>query len=438
MKSIIKPSLLLACLGAAVSACGSSDDAPSAPVSIELATWWTQGAEVGAINALIAEHKKIHPDVTVKSLPSENAAALQSLVQTRLSAGNPPAAFQANLGGSALQWGPNAQSLNSISSAWTASYDSSVLEQLTYNGNLIGVPVALTRQNVAYWNLKVLSTIALTKKVPSTIAEFNTWLTEVSAAGYTHPLCFGGKDSWVVAHVMFEDIVPAVVGADVSHTFWSGQGTGVPTDALTAAFDFAKSIQPYLVTDWADMGMAAGIDRVMIAETNPANQCLMTSMGDWGGAQLEGNMNTVASDFTATDGFIGTGWPSAAAGVGTSLFVFGGDTFVAAKGAANQQAVFDFFNTMASEAGQTAFGVKKGSMAARKLDISAYGPPFSVLTKANATDFNAGHTLAGFKVIGSSNFSFDTLSTIVVDFFKTGDPTATISYMKDNYSALKP
>jgi glucose/mannose transport system substrate-binding protein len=423
MRTNVKTGILLAGVGL-LAACGSSDDVAPAPVSIELATWWTSGAEVNAINALIDVHKKTHPDVTIKALPAENAAALQSLVTSRLGAGNPPAAFQANLGGSALQWGPNAQSLNSVSGAWASNFEPSVLEQLTYQGALIGVPVALTRQNVAYWNLKVINTISpLTNKIPSTIAEFNTWLTEVAAAGYTHPLCFGGKDSWVVAHVMFEDIVPSVVGAAVSKKFWSGNGT---TADLTPAFDFAKSIQKYLVTNWADMGMADGIDKVMLAEPTPDAQCLMTSMGDWGGAQLAGS-NAVGMDFT------GTGWPGQA---DSSLVVFGGDTFVAARGAANQAAVYDFFTTMASEAGQTAFGIKKGSMAARNIPLSAYDE-FSPLTKANATDYLKGNTLAGFKVIGSSNFSFDTLATILVDFFKSGDSTAVVTYLNDNYSSLK-
>jgi hypothetical protein len=224
---------------------------------------------------------------------------------------------------------------------------------------------------------------------------------------------------------MFEDIVPSVVGPAVSKKFWSGNGS---TAELIPAFDFAKSIQKYLVTNWADMGMADGIDKVMLAEPTPDAQCLMTSMGDWGGAQLEGNNNVVGADFT------GTGWPGVA---DSSLFVFGGDTFVAARGAANQQAVYDFFNTMASEAGQTAFGAKKGSMAARDLPTSAYGAPFSALTLANATDYAKANTLAGFKVIGSSNFSFDTLATILVDFFKSGDSTAVVTYLSDNYSSLK-
>src|SRR5258706_10956748 len=146
-------------------------------------------------------------------------------MQTRFSGGNPPAAFQANLGGSALAWGMQAQSLTTASSGWASAFKPDVLEQLTFNGALIGVPLALTRQNAAYWNVKVLNTIdfGAGKKIPETQAEFDTWLDKVSAAGYTHPLCFSGKDSWVSAHIVFEDIIPAVAGATFSKDYWAGR-----------------------------------------------------------------------------------------------------------------------------------------------------------------------------------------------------------------------
>jgi glucose/mannose transport system substrate-binding protein len=376
-------------------------------------------------------HKKSHPDVKVTTLTSTSQADLQATVQSRFTTGNPPAAFQANLGGSALTWGPSAASLNGPSSKWVSSFPQNVIEQLTYNGALIGVPLALTRQNVAYWNLKVLSPLMapqLTKQIPETIPEMQTWLTEVAALGYTHPLCFGGKDSWVVAHVMFEAIVPAVSGADFSKAYWSGSRAADDPE-MVKALDFAKSIMPYLSTDWLDMGMADGINKVMTAESDKSTQCLMTTMGDWGGAILS-EKNAPLTDFT------GTGWPGA-----TLTTVFGGDTFVAAKGAANQQAVYDFFDTMASEEGQIAFCAKKGSMPGRILKTIPDG--FSDLTKKNLADFadKNGTALAGFKLIGKSAFPFDALSDQIRTYFQAGGSddakTAFLAYMKDNYSKLK-
>jgi len=424
MRSILMPGALLAGLGL-LSACGGSDDAAPAPVTLELATWWSGVSELAALNALLDVHKVSHPDVTIKLVTLANQLELQNTITNRFTDGNPPAAFQANLGGSALAWGTSAQSLTASSAAWASAFDSGVLEQLTYNGNLIGVPLALTRQNAAYWNVKVLNTLTLTTPIPETLAQFDTWLTEVSAAGYTHPLCFSGKDSWVSSHVVFEDIVPAVSGAQFSKDYWSGKKDGVAPE-MVAALDYAKKIAGYLSADWLDMDMAAGINKLMIAETDLANQCLMTSMGDWGGAILD-ETNEPGTDF------VGTGWP---AQTGNKLVVFGGDTFVAAKGAANQGAVNDFFGTMASQAGQVNFAEKKGSMPARNVPESERAK-FSSLTQKNMADLTDGGGLAGFKLIGKAAYPVDPLANATRDFLQTKDSTALLQFLKDSYNQLK-
>ena len=242
------------------------------------------------------------------------------------------------------------------------------------------MPLALTRQNAAYWNVKVLATIPIPslgdRKIPENLAEFDTWLTDVAAAGYTHPLCFSGKDAWVSSHIVFEDIVPAVAGTAFSKDYWSGLKSGEAPEMLMA-LEYAKKIAGYISTDWVDMDMGAGINKLMIAEADPAAQCLMTPMGDWGGAILS-EKNAPDTDF------VGTGWPGTA---GNKTVVFGGDTFVAAKGAANQQAVFDFFATMASEKGQVGFNKIKGSMPARSVQDKG---GFSGLTLKNMADLEAG------------------------------------------------
>src|SRR5258706_4779016 len=110
MKSIMVPVGLLAGLGL-LTACGSSDEAPP-PVKIEVDTWWTGPAELSAINALVDVHKKTHPDVTINVKSSATSNDLVDEIKARLAAGNPPAAFQANLGGNALQWGGGAQAVN--------------------------------------------------------------------------------------------------------------------------------------------------------------------------------------------------------------------------------------------------------------------------------------------------------------------------------------
>ncbi len=278
---------------------------------------------------------------------------------------------------------------------------------------------------MAYWNLRVLDKLTLAVKIPKTLQELGTWLEQVSVAGYTHPLCFGGKDSWVAAHVVFEAILPAVAGADFSKAYWSGQGD--PSDAkMIAVLDFVKGLTQYLSTDWIDMDMAAGIFKLMASETDPARQCLMTTMGDWGGQMLsENGANVPDKDF------VGTGWPGA-----SLITVFAGDAFVGSKGEAPEP-VLDLFDTLASEAGQIAFCEKRGALPSRLLSVVP--DTFDVLTKKNIADLSnpAGTALAGFKVLGKATFPFDALGNVVRDYWQTKDSAALLAFLKDNYASLK-
>ena len=418
MRSILMPGVLLAGLGL-VAGCGSSTDEPAPPVTLELATWWSGMSETGALNALLDVHKKNHPDVTINIVTLADQQALQTTMTNRFSENNPPAAFQANLGGSALAWGASAQSLNGASSGWSSGFASGVLEQLTFQGALIGVPLALTRQNAAYWNVKVLNTLTLTKKVPETAAEFDTWLTETAGLGYTHPICFSGKDAWVSAHIVFEDIVPAIAGADFSKDYWSGS-KAADDPKMVGALDYAKKIAGALSPSFIDLDMTEGINKLMAAETNLAEQCLMTPMGDWGGAILDEHFEP--GDMAD---FVGTGWPGTS---GNKVVVFGGDTFVAARGAANQQAVFDFFSTMASEDGQIAFAAKKGSMPGRNI-AEAKREAFSSLTRKNMADLADpnGGGLAGYKLIAKATYPVDPLATAAQNFMQTKDPAGLLA-----------
>jgi len=342
-------------------------------------------------------------------------------VQNRLADGNPPTAFQANLGGNALKWAESAQDLSQRAESWSSHFDASILERLTTDGKLVGVPLALTRQNNAYYNLALLEELAL--DVPEGRSGFDAWLTTLSELGYTRPLCMGDKDNWVSLHVLFEDIVPAYVGARHSRDFWSGRLTA--DDALFGeALAYAASLNPYWNLDVDTLDMAAGILRVM-EEMDPAEQCLMTPMGDWGGAIL-------AESYAVDDDFVQRSWPGA-----EELFVLAGDAFVTTRGVKNQRAALDFFDTLASEAGQIAFNAKKGSVPARSLTEDRQRE-FGPLTQANLADFSVSDALPGFKVIGSSEFPWDELAELTHDFILIGDKQPIVDFIAQHYDKLAP
>jgi hypothetical protein len=198
---------------------------------------------------------------------------------------------------------------------------------------------------------------------------------------------------------------------------------------MSDALDFAaKYVFPYLTSDTPTMGMGPGIDRVMTdMGTNHAQQCIMTAMGDWGGAQLEG----MGDNYVAGPGkdFDGSGWPGA-----ENLVDFGGDAMVAAAGNGDTTDVTNLFATLASEEGQLAFATKKGEIPARTL-TTADQAKLPYLIQVNIKALSQG-SLAGFKVIAKTNYDFNSLYTAAQNFFLNGDKTALLSFLAQNYSNL--
>jgi glucose/mannose transport system substrate-binding protein len=402
-------------------ALGCSDpDEPSEPKKLELLTWWSQPTELSAIQAVIDVHATRHPHVEVEVLKSDNLDTLGSDVQNRLAEGDPPTAFQANLGENALKWAESAQDLSERSAAWADHFDAGILERLMdADGKLVGVPLALTRQNNAYYNLAMLEQLEL--DIPEGRDELDAWLAALGELGFLHPLCMGDQDNWVSLHVLFEDIVPAYVGAQHSRDFWSGE-LRADDELFGDALDYAASLNPYWNLDVDVIDMVQGVTRVM-EELDPSEQCLMTPMGDWGGAIL-------AETYAVDQDFAQRSWPGA-----EDLFVLAGDAFVTTRGVKNQQAALDFFDTLASEAGQIAFNAKKGSVPARSI-AEARQSEFGPLTQANLADFSVSDALPGFKVIGSSEFPWDELAERTHDFLLVGDKQPIIDLIAQHYDKL--
>jgi glucose/mannose transport system substrate-binding protein len=403
---------------AALLGCASDAVDEPEPRRIELLTWWTEPTEIDAIDALVAVHRQRNPGAEVSVLSTANHETLVVDMQNRFAEGNPPAAFQENLGGNALRWSSSAQSLESRSGGWSSAFQPALLDLVTVNEVLIGVPVAITRQNDAYYNQAVLDDLGLS--IPEGNDAFLSWLAELAERGYTHPLCAGDTQSWVSAHVLFEDIVPAHAGAAFSQSYWAGLLEAATAEFL-AALGFAASIVPYFNEELLTrLDMAPGVERLML-ESTPAEQCVMAPMGDWGGAIL-------SARYEVERDFVQRPWPGT-----EQMFVLNGDAFIAAK---NQQETFDFFDTVASREGQIAFSARKGSVPARTMDAGDFAS-FGALTQDNMVDLASNTVLPGFKVIGRGQFPWDALNLVVHDFFLTGDATPIVEFMNDNYDKLR-
>jgi len=409
-------------LSLASAGCSGTDGAAdTGQRNLDLSTWWSQKSELDAIDAVIAVNHAKHPDVNITVLTAKSQQAMVSDVQSRLVDGTPPAAFQANLGGNALQWWESALPLNGRAKGWASAFQASILERVSVGHDLIGVPLALTRQNNAYYNLKVLSSLGL--DIPKGRDQFESWLAALAAQGYTHPLCFGDQFNWISAHALFEDIVPAYMGAEHAQKFWSGQ-LSADDQLFGEALDYAASLNAYWNTDFNDIDWVPGLQRLM-EDRDPSEQCLLAPMGDWGGPVL-------AEDYVVDQDFAQRSWPGA-----EDLFVLAGDAFVTTQGVKYEDDVLDFFDTLASAEGQIAFNSVKGSVPARTLS-AAERADFGPLTQANMADLASATALPAFKVIGPSTFPWDDLAKLTHDFILVGDKQPIIDFIAKNYDRLAP
>jgi glucose/mannose transport system substrate-binding protein len=413
------PLIAVIATAAVLSGCSDNDETPR-DVQFELLTWWSQKSELAAIDAAIKLNEKKHPNVHIRVLKADSQGAMALDVQNRLAEGTPPNAFQANLGGNALQWKKSALSLETRAAGWRDHFQTSILERLSADGQLIGVPLALTRQNNAYYNLAVLAQAGL--EIPQGRDEFSTWLAALAEKGYTHPICIGDQYNWISSHVLFEDIVPGYVGAQYSQDFWTGK-LKADDQTFADALDYAATLTPYFNTDFAILDWDAGLRSLMAEPKDRAEQCVMAPMGDWGGAVL-------ADDYKYDEEFTQRSWPGA-----ESLFVLAGDAFMTTRGVNDEDAALDFFDTLASEEGQVAFNTKKGSVPARNLPDELRGE-FSPLTQANMSDLASGTALPAFKVLGSSAFPWDDLATLTHDFILVGDKQPIINFIAKNHAKL--
>lgn len=419
---VMKSPVALACvlaLGLGSLGCSGSED--DTDVNLELLTWWSQDSERDAVKAVITLNNARHPNVHVRVLYADSQQAMARDINLRLADGTPPSAFQANLGGNALQWANRAQGINDRAEAWSGAFQASILERLTdQDGKILGVPVAVTRQNNVYYNKDALAEAGV--DIPEGRDGLTDWLATLADKGYTHPICIGDQYNWVSAHVLFEDIVPGYVGAKYSQKFWSGQLK--PNDpAFAEALDYAATLVKYVNTDFDGIDWDVGLKRVMDS-ADPAEQCLMTPMGDWGGAVL-------ASDYEPDKDFVQRAWPGA-----ESLFVLAGDAFITAQGVNDQTATLDFFDTMASEEGQVAFNIKKGAVPARTLP-DARQSEFPPLARANMADLANGTALPGYKVLGSAEFPWEQLARLSHDFILLGDTEPLLAFIAKHYDELR-
>ena len=235
--------------------------------------WWTSGGESRAVAVFAKEYEKRGGkwiDGASVGPQAEHAAVLNAIA-----GGNPPAAFQWNIGVAVRQLAEQGllANLDDLAKAgdWSRHLPPLLVKNITVDGHVIAVPVNLHGANWMFYSTKVFSDLNMTP--PKTWEEFLAEAGKIKAAGYL-PIATGGnaqQTGW-----LFYTMLAGVGGKGVYQKVFVDHDAAVAgSENVRHAFETMGKIRQY-----ADAGGAnqKWNDTLALVETNKAAFMIA---GDW-------------------------------------------------------------------------------------------------------------------------------------------------------------
>jgi glucose/mannose transport system substrate-binding protein len=235
--------------------------------------WWTSGGESKAVGVFAREYEKRGGkwlDAASVGPQAEHAAVLNAIA-----GGNPPAAFQWNIGVAVRQLAEQGMlaNLDDLARAgeWQAHLPPLLVKNITVDGHVIAVPINLHGANWMFYSTKVFDDLHMAP--PQNWDEFLAQADKVKAAGYL-PIAMGGnaqQTGW-----LFYAVLAGVGGKEAYRkVFVDHDAAAAGGDAVRRAFETMGRIRQY-----ADAGGSnrKWNDTLALVETNKA--AFMVA-GDW-------------------------------------------------------------------------------------------------------------------------------------------------------------
>lgn len=429
---------------------GAAGTGSTEPTTLEIFSWWTEGGEQDALEAVLAVHEANTPGVTVINAAEEYADKARETLETRMGAGNPPDTFQANIGADLLRWvgatdGETAiESLDALAAdeGWRDAFPPALIDAASKDGVLYGVPLNVHRINALFYNKRLFDEFGLTP--PTTIEELNILVETIktdpdiqaSNPGGVAPLALGNQWNWTMSMLTFEAMLPAIAGPDYYESFWAGEADPTDpeiTDTLSEMLFLYCGADPATVCDGyfnADVDTVDWPDGVQMLRSGTA---AMAFMGDWAKGFLEEPLPEQNQEaWVANVDFGVVPFPGS---VGT--FVYTADTFPLPKGAPNPEAARALLVTFGSPDGQVAFNAVKGSIPARSdIDLAAYPDEFDDMHRATAADFKDGRLVLALSGILPSG-KLEDMAPELKASLQAGTTEIIQNYLINNYDSLK-
>jgi len=346
----------LAMVGLVGACAGGASPSPSAPIKVEIVSWWTTGGEATGFNKIIDLFNQRNPQWQAynSAIAGGAGSAAQAVLQSRVLAGNPPDSFQVHMGHELLDTYVTPGYMDNLddlfgANNWTSQFPKGVLDIVSANGHYYSVPVNIHRANVLWYNKKIFADNGL--QPPTTWDAFKTVAETLKGKGIT-PLAVGDSGIWTSGQVL-ETILIGTLGADGYKGLWTG--TTAWTDSkVTQALDTFKMVLGYINPDHSSLTWDQAADMLI------SSKAAMTIMGDWAAGEF---INKQFTDY---------GW--AAAPGNDKIYDALADSFGIPTKAQNKDAIKAFLTIAGSAEGQDLFNPYKGSIPA---NTTAGSPPAS-------------------------------------------------------------
>ena len=251
--------------------------------------WWTSGGESRAVAVFAKEYEKRGGkwiDGASVGPQAEHAAVLNAIA-----GGNPPVAFQWNIGVAVRQLAEQGllANLDDMAGAgdWNRNLPPLLVKNITVDGHVIAVPVNLHGANWMFYSTKVFSDLNMAP--PKTWDEFLTQADKIKAAGYL-PIAMGGnaqQTGW-----LFYAMLAGVGGKEVyRRVFVAHDPQAAGSEEVRRVFETLGKIRQY-----ADAGGSnrKWNDTLALVETNKAAFMIA---GDWAKGDFSAAGMTVGKEY---------------------------------------------------------------------------------------------------------------------------------------------
>ena len=378
-RSIVSTVVLLG----ALLGCSSSDKAatgtdPKTNPSnqIEIFSWWVAPGEAEPLQVLIDAAKSQDGVTVVNSTALDKGNARTNLAK-RLADGDPPDAYQLNQYDDVSSLVPQDELIDSLNLRDKIFPD--VLNELSRNGKIYGIPVNVHRGNTLYTSTAVMKKYKL--EVPQTIQQMMAICHDprlkadgVAAIGLGH-------EGWVL-RTAFNAIGLGVMGPDTFVDFFKKEPVGRTSPDVLAKLDTLLDTFEDILTNCSNANAKDdGTGWTTIADLLNDGKIAMYLHGNWVTGYLQAQGATPGVDFDAN------GSPDSQEFFGYVL-----DWFSQPVGGPNPEGTQGFFKAVLSESAQAQFSALKGSSPARRdIDPSLWS---DALAKRTYADLNSAKSLA--------------------------------------------